>query len=52
MLKLRGRHCLTVPNASEVQTEQAPDLAVEIHFASLDTATKQRAWTYFEHSSR
>ena len=52
MLKLRGRYRLTVLSGCEVQTEQPPDLAVEIHFASLDTGTEQRAWTYFEHSSR
>ena len=31
-----------------MQTEQAPDLTVEIHFASLDTRSEQRALTYFQ----
>ena len=53
MLKLSGRYRLIVlNNGSEVQTEQPPDLAVEIHFASQDTGTEQRAWMYFEHFSR
>ena len=34
-----------------MQAQQPSDLAVEVHFASLDTGPKERALAYFENSS-
>jgi hypothetical protein len=38
-------------SGSEMEAQQPSDLAVEVHFASLDTGPKERTLTYFENSS-
>jgi hypothetical protein len=35
----------------QMDTQQSPDFSVEIHFASLDSRSKERAWTYIENRS-
>ena len=52
MLKLRrGYRVAAFNNRMEMKAQQPSDLAVEVHFASLDTGSKEGTLAYFENSS-
>ncbi len=44
-------HVAAFNNGTQVEAQQPSDLAVEVHFTSLDTGSKKRALAYFENFS-